>query len=274
MTSPTLKQIDIPMLACFNTNTVTEVSRVAEIKTQTENCSVCISHERCMVSRLVEAARQSAARIVSRTHTAIGGECLFREGDTPEALYVVKSGSAKVYFTTEDGAEQVVAFYMPGDVLGLDALGIDEHRTSAVALERTALCVVPIQNLEEICARISGSSRCIYTLLSDELGRDYRTLGLITKKDAEAKMASFLMMLSARFRVRGFSAHNFNLSMKRNEIGSYLGIAVETVSRIFTRFQEEGLVRVERRRVQILDATGLKEVAGGGLRVFAGRKAV
>lgn len=274
MTSPTLKQIDESRSACFNRNPESEVHSVADIKTQADNCSECISHERCMVSRLVDAARQSASKIVSRTHIAVSGEYLFREGDEPEALYVLKSGSAKVYFTTEDGAEQVVAFYMPGDVLGLDALGIDEHRTSAMVLERTALCVVPIQNLEDICARISGSSRCIYTLLSDELGRDYRTLGLITKKDAEAKMASFLVMLSERFRVRGFSANNFNLSMKRNEIGSYLGIAVETVSRIFTRFQDEGLVVVERRRVQILDNAGLEAVAaGGGQRMFPRQKA-
>ena len=272
MTSQTLKQIHASLPDHINRNVASEVHSVADVITRPDSCDNCISQERCAVSRLVASARQLISQIVSRTHIAVGGESLFREGEAPEALYVVKSGSAKVYFTTEDGTEQVVAFYMPGDVLGLDALGIDEHRTSAVALERTALCIIPLANLEDICSRISGSSRCIYTLLSGELVRDYQTLGMITKKDAEAKMASFLVMLSERFRARGYSANNFNLSMKRNEIGSYLGIAVETVSRIITRFQDEGLVVVDRRRVQILDIHGLEGVAGGGQRVFTSQK--
>jgi CRP/FNR family transcriptional regulator len=210
-----------------------------------------------------DTSRQAAA-VVSHSQTLAHGEHLFRESDKAEALYVVKSGAAKVYFTSEDGSEQVVGFYMPGDVLGLDALGVEQHSSSALALESTSVCVVPLAGPEESCAKISASDwhHCLYTLLSSELVRDHRTIELITKKDAEAKMASFLINLSGQFKQRGYSASSFNLSMKRSEIGSHLGLAVETVSRILTRFQEDGLLRVERRRVQIFDHSALEALAG------------
>jgi len=210
-----------------------------------------------------DTSRQAAA-VVSRSHKLTHGEHLFRESDKTEALYVVKSGSVKVYFTSEDGSEQVVAFYMPGDVIGLDALGVEQHSSSALALESTSVCVIPTAGVEEACARVSASGwhHCLYQLLSRELIRGYRSMELITKKDAEAKMASFLINLSGQFKERGYSASSFNLSMKRSEIGSLLGLAVETVSRILTRFQEDGLLRVERRRVQIFDHTALEALAG------------
>jgi len=153
---------------------------------------------------------------------------------------------------------------MPGDVLGLDALGVAQHGSSALALESTAVCVITLAALEEECANTaaSGWHQCLYKLLSRELIRDHRTMELITKKDAEAKMASFLLNLSGQFRERGYSASSFNLSMKRSEIGSHLGLAVETVSRILSRFQEDGLLRVERRRVQIFDHSALQALAG------------
>ena len=231
-------------------------------------CSDCISRDRCPVAHLmtVHDCRQSAA-LVSRSHTLAHGEHLFRESDRAEALYVIKSGSAKVYFISEDGSEQVVAFYMPGDVLGLDTFGVAQHSSAALALESTSVCVIPISALEETCTKISarGWHHCLYRLLSRELIRDHRTMELITKKDAETKMASFLINLSERFRTRGCSACSFNLSMKRSDIGSHLGLAVETVSRILTRFQEDGLICVERRRVQIFDHDALQAIAGGRL---------
>ena len=231
-------------------------------------CCDCLSRERCPVSQLMTAdtGRQAAA-VVSRSHKLAHGEHLFRESDKAEALFVVKSGSAKVYFTSEDGSEQVVAFYMPGDVLGLDALGVEQHSSSALALESTSVCVIPMAGLKEACTKICTSDwhHCLYQLLSRELIRGHRSMELMTKKDAEAKLASFLLDLSGQFKERGYSASSFNLSMKRSEIGSHLGLAVETVSRILTRFQEDGLLRVERRRVQIFDHSALEALAGSHL---------
>jgi CRP/FNR family transcriptional regulator len=222
------------------------------------SCSDCVSRDCCLGSQLTALTDNHPAALVRHNHTLSCREHLFRTGDKPEALYVVKSGAVKLYLMSEDGSEQVVAFYMPGEVLGLDALGTGVHRSSAVVLERASFCVIPLASLE----KVPGCHPLLYKLLSLELVRDHHTIELITKKDAEAKMANFLIGLSERFRARGFSASSFNLSMKRNEIGSHLGLAVETVSRILTRFQEDGLIRVRRRQVEIRNFAGLETLAG------------
>jgi CRP/FNR family transcriptional regulator len=222
------------------------------------SCSDCVSRECCLGSQLAALTENQPTALPRHNHTLGYRDHLFHAGDKPEALYVVKSGAVKLYLMSEDGSEQVVAFYMPGEVLGLDALGTGVHRSSAVALERASFCVIPLASLE----KIPGCHPLLYKLLSLELVRDHRTIELITKKDAEAKMANFLIGLSARFRARGFSASSFNLSMKRNEIGSHLGLAVETVSRILTRFQEVGLISVKRRQVEIHNFAALETLAG------------
>jgi CRP/FNR family transcriptional regulator, anaerobic regulatory protein len=220
-------------------------------------CNNCASRECCLGSRLTGLADNRTLGVKHR-HTLNCREHLFHAGDVLEAIYVVKSGAVKLYLTAEDGSEQVVAFYMPGEVLGLDALGSGAHHSSAVVLERSSFCVIPLASLD----RTPGCHQLLYKLLAMELTRDHHTIELITRKDAETKMANFLLDLSERFRARGFSASGFNLSMKRNEIGNHLGLAVETVSRILTRFQDEGLLSVKRRQVQIHDFNGLKRLAG------------
>jgi len=221
-------------------------------------CAECASRDCCLGSRLTSMTDSRTLTGIRHKHTLNCREHLFHEGDPLEAIYVVKSGAVKLYLMSEDGSEQVVAFYMPGEILGLDALGHGTHRSSAVVLERSSFCVIPFASLE----RVPGCHQLLYRLLSMELARDHHTIELITRKDAETKMANFLMDLSERFRARGFSASSFNLSMKRNEIGNHLGLAVETVSRILTRFQDEGLLSVKRRQVQIHDFDGLKRHAG------------
>lgn len=222
------------------------------------SCIDCASHEHCLGARLMAGACGETDPVLRHHRTLRSREHVFRQGDTPEALYIVQSGSAKLYFNSEHGNEQVVAFYMPGEALGLDALGIDTYRSSALALERTSLCAIPYATLFQA----AHGSHSLYQTLSRELVRDQHTIELIAKKDADAKMANFLINLSERFRARGFSARRFNLSMKRSEIGSHLGLAIETVSRILTRFQDEGLLFVQRRQVEILNFERLEKLAG------------
>lgn len=222
------------------------------------SCTECASRDCCLGSRLTSMADTRTLTGIRHRHTLSCREHLFHAGDPMEAIYVVKSGAVKLYLMSEDGSEQVVAFYMPGEILGLDALGHGSHRSSAVVLERSTFCVIPFASLE----RLPGCHQLLYRLLAMELARDHHTIELITRKDAETKLANFLLDLSERFRARGFSASSFNLSMKRNEIGNHLGLAVETVSRILTRFQDEGLLTVKRRQVQIHDFAGLKRHAG------------
>ena len=223
-------------------------------------CKDCMSRDYCVGSQLSALSDSQPLPLLRHNHTLGYREHLFREGDAPEAIYVLKSGAVKLYLMSEDGGEQVVSFYMPGEVMGLDALGTDAHRSSAMVLERACFCVIPLASLD----RVPGCHQVLYKLLSMELVRDHHTIELITKKDAEAKMANFLVDLSQRFRTRGYSGSRFNLSMKRTEIGSYLGLAVETVSRILTRFQDEGLLQVQRRQICIVNFARLEKLAGYG----------
>lgn len=220
-------------------------------------CHDCALHEHCLGSRLAVLASERQVSTHHYNDSFKARQYLYRQGSQPRALYIVKSGAVKVSLFSEAGYEQVLGFYLPGEVVGLDALGSQYHRSSAIALESTSLCVIPVSGLEQL----AGGLFCLYQLLSSELVRDQRFIELIMKKDAESKLASFLLCLSERNHARGYSASSFNLSMKRGEIGSHLGLAIETVSRLFTRFQDEGILRVERRNVQILDFTALKEVA-------------
>jgi len=211
----------------------------------------------CPGSHLSGLADAQPAPVVAFNQTLDKREHLFHAGDRTEALYIIKCGSAKLYFVSEDGREQVVNFYMPGEVLGLDALGNGTHRSSAVVLERTTFCVIPLNCLD----RAPGSHHCLYELLSMELVRDQTIIGMVMKKDAEAKMAKFLVNLSRRYHDRGYSATRFNLKMKRSEIGSHLGIATETVSRMLSRFQELGLLEVERCYIRICNFRELENLS-------------
>ena len=237
--------------------TMSEQTRSGNAAILPASCSGCILNKYCLGSRLSTLAGNQVGPIVDPGHTLAKREHLFHTGDKPEALYIIKSGSAKLYFDSEDGREQVVDFYMPGDVLGLDALGNGTHRTSAVVLERTTLCVIQLASLNQA----PGCHHDLYKLLSMELVRDQHVLGLVMKKDAEAKIARFLIGLSQRFRARGYSSTRFNLRMRRREIGCHLGIATETVSRMLTRFQALGLLQVERCHIQILNFSELERLA-------------
>lgn len=196
--------------------------------------------------------------IVKRNRPLQRGDHLFRAGDTFRNLYVVKTGAVKTFTQTNDGDEHVVGFHLPGEVLGLDAIQDGQHGCSARALETTAICELPFERLEDLSANIPSLQHQMFRLLSKEIGQEADMMALLGRSTAEERVASFLLSLSERFRRRGFSPTDFFLSMSRQEIGSYLGLALETVSRLFTRFQDEKILKVERKHVQILDIDGLR----------------
>jgi CRP/FNR family transcriptional regulator len=196
--------------------------------------------------------------IVKRNRPLQRGDHLFRAGESFRNLYVVKTGAVKTFTQTNDGDEQVVGFHLPGEVLGLDAIQDGQHGCSARALETTAICELPFDRLEDLSANIPSLQHQMFRLLSKEIGQEADMMALLGRSTAEERVASFLLSLSERFRRRGFSATDFFLSMSRQEIGSYLGLALETVSRLFTRFQDEKILKVERKHVQILDIERLR----------------
>lgn len=221
-------------------------------------CDNCACRDRCLGADLAAAGHSLPYKSIIQSDSLGPHKHVFRQGEKSEALYIVRSGSVKLYCVSASGKEQVLVFHMPGEVLGLDALGVDNYDSSALTLEYTSLCVIPFTGLK----LIPDSHHYLYKLLSSAVARDHRTIELIARKDAEVKLAIFLLDMSQRFRVRGCSATEFNLSMKRSEIGNHLGLAVETVSRLFTRFQQDGLLLVSKRQISILDVARLERLAG------------
>lgn len=192
------------------------------------------------------------------------GDYIYHSGDPFRSIYVIKSGSIKTYTRKEAGNNQITGFYLPGEMIGLDAIEEGVHHCSAKALETSAVCEIPFDRLEELSSTIPGLQRQMFRLLSKEIFQETSLLTLLGSKNAEERLAGFLLDFSTRFKKRGFSPSDFYLSMSRNDIGSYLALAVETVSRLFTRFQEDGLLQVERKHVQLKDLDRLKALFNGG----------
>ena len=231
-------------------------SNTGNFNKSSSNCRVCDSRGLCLAEQMIDDKGQlEQVRRNGRPYKP--GEHLFRAGDQGSELHVVKCVSVKSYLITEEGEEQVLGFYMPGDVIGLDGCGSQLHSSSATALATTTTCRLPVAQMSE-----QGQGRTYPALAASQLSRDQNLVLMLARKDADGRVAGFLMDLSQRFKRIGYSATEFNLSMSRQDIGSYLGLAIETVSRTLTRFQEAGLIEVKRRNLEILDIDSLKRVAG------------
>ncbi|OOG22960.1 transcriptional regulator FNR [Thioalkalivibrio denitrificans] len=225
-------------------------------------CSSCSLHDLCIPMGVSDQELEALERIINRRRPLHRGDYLYRPGDSMEALYAVRSGSVKTSALSDDGQEQVTGFHLPGELLGLDAISDGTHPCAARALETTSVCEIPFERLEELAGRIPGLQRQLFRIMSREIQSDEHLMTLLAKKSSDARLAAFLLSLSSRFGKRGFSRQEFNLTMSRNDISNYLGLAVETVSRLFTRFQENGLLAVDRKLVKILDMDRLHQVAG------------
>lgn len=191
------------------------------------------------------------------------GDYLYRVGNRLRALYIVKSGFIKVYVSTTCGEEQILGFHLPGELVGLDALGTNTHRCEAVALDTSRVCELPAAKLSEVCRLSPQIRRQLNRLMGKQLSSIQEMLLLLGKKSAEGRVAAFLLNMSERFKERGFSEYEFHLNMSRHDIANYLGLAVETVSRVFSRFQEEELLRVRSRDIQIRDSVRLRQLVSG-----------
>jgi CRP/FNR family transcriptional regulator, anaerobic regulatory protein len=190
------------------------------------------------------------------------GDALFHNGAPFTALYAVKLGSLKTTVLSDDGREQVAGYHMAGDLLGLDGMGDDRHGCEAIALEDSELCVMPFTRIEELARHVPALQHNLHKFMSREIERDHRVMLLLGSMRAEERLAAFLLNLSERYKARGYSSTEFVLRMTREEIGSYLGLKLETVSRLFSKFQEEGLVMVAGRSIKIIDMPVLKQLVG------------
>lgn len=186
------------------------------------------------------------------------GQTLYREGDRFQCFYAVRSGTFKSNLMLADGREQVNGFYMAGEIMGLDGVAFGTHASSATALEDAEVCAIPYAQLTELASGNSGLQQVIGRLMSREILREHSLLLLLGSMNAEERLAAFLMNLSHRLKVRGYSASEFHLRMSRAEIGSYLGMTLETVSRTFSSFQQLHLLEVDKRHIRLIDLEGLR----------------
>jgi CRP/FNR family transcriptional regulator len=227
-----------------------KVISLDSIKVACSNCSLATL---CFPYSLQADDIERLDNIIQRNRPIQRGHMLFKYRDPLKNLYVIKTGAVKIYTQNDMGDEQVIGFHLPGEILGLDAIQHGSHSCYAKALETTAVCEIPFTELEKLAAHIPSLQHQMLRLLSREINEEARLISLLNNGTAEQRLASFLISLSERFKRRGFSATDFFLSMSRQEIGSYLGLALETVSRLFTRFQDDGILQVERKHVQITD---------------------
>ena len=190
------------------------------------------------------------------------GETLFRAGDLFRSLYLVQLGFFKSFLSSEDGRSQVTGFQMPGDLLGMDGIGIAEHTQTAVALDDSAVLVFPYAEFESPSTHANALQGPLHRVMSQELARTHGMMILLGTMHAEGRVAAFLLDLSQRYVVRGYSGCEFTLRMTREDLASYLGLKLETVSRIVSRFKVNGLIEAHNRDVRILDKVKLSELAG------------
>lgn len=221
-------------------------------------CSNCNLRELCLPVGMSAPELDRLDRLVATRRSVARGDTLFRAGDAFTSLYAVRTGFFKTRVSSEDGRDQVTGFQMAGELLGLDGISHDRHNCDAVALEDSQVCVIPFGQLESLSRDFIQLQHQFHKIMSREIVRDHGMMLLLGSMRAEERLAAFLLNLTQRLQARGFSASSLVLRMTREEIGSYLGLKLETVSRTFSKFQDDGLLEVKQRQIRIVDQAGLR----------------
>ena len=224
------------------------------------NCAGCKVRELCIPGGLDAAELPQLENLVYARRRVKRGEALFNAGDEFKAIYSVRSGFFKSSLTDGEGREQVTGFFMNGELLGMEGIGTGQYHGAAIALEDSEVCVLPYALIEELARDLPALQRQLHAVLAREIVRDHGVMMLLGSMRAEERLATFLLNLSKRFTARGYSRSEFNLRMTREELGSYLGLKLETVSRLFSAFQKDGLIDVQQKFVRINDIAGLERI--------------
>ncbi|MFZ4536326.1 fumarate/nitrate reduction transcriptional regulator Fnr [Propionivibrio sp.] len=223
-------------------------------------CSNCNLRELCLPLGLKKEELAKFDDLVSTRKRIMRGDHLYHTDQSFDSIYAVRSGFFKTCVLDEAGREQVTGLHMTGELLGLDGISTETHSCNAVALVDSEVCTIPFSHLEDLSREIHTLQKHFHKVMSREIIRDHGVMLLLGTMRAEERLAAFLLNLSQRFTARGYSPAEFNLRMTRVEIGSYLGLKLETVSRAFSHFQESGLIEVQHKHIRILDIPGLKKL--------------
>ncbi|MCI1710305.1 MAG: helix-turn-helix domain-containing protein [Chiayiivirga sp.] len=239
------------------------ISPIADDGDEYQFCSTCAFSSACLDSGYDKAQLRDLHVLVEHVGPFSEGEHLFREGEPFTAIAAVRAGSVKTYVIDSGGREQVLGFFLPGEVIGLNAISQSRYPCNAVALDTVVLCRFSFPMMATLATRMPGLQQQLFRLLSQDIGKAALLAG---DYSADERVAAFLCALSRRYAARGFSATRFHLTMARTDIANYLRLAAETVSRVLRRFQDEGLLKIERREVEVLDRVRLEGLARAVLR--------
>lgn len=234
------------------------VIKLSELKSHCQNCSL---YDLCLPMGLNAGDLDRLDNVIKRRQSVNKNNFLFRMGENLKSVYAVRSGSFKTYLTNPDGTEQIIGFALPGELLGLDAISENMHSCSAKALETSNVCEIPFDRLESLARDIPNLQHQLFRLMSKEIQQDQNLMLLLAQMPAETRLASFLIGISERLKKRGYAENEFNLSMSRGDIANLLGMAVETISRLLGHFQDDLLLKVERKHITVLDMERLRKLA-------------
>ncbi|MEX0142805.1 fumarate/nitrate reduction transcriptional regulator Fnr [Janthinobacterium lividum] len=226
-------------------------------------CSTCSMHQLCLPMGLDMGDMDRLDQIIGRRRKIVRGASLFRIGDSFQNLYAIRLGHFKTYQINPGGEEQVTGFQMAGELLGMDAISADRHHCNAVALEDSEVCEIPFSSLEQLLGNMPTLLRHFHRMMSQEITREQSVMLLLGNMQATQRFAAFIVNLASRYEARGYSSSKFQLRMSREEIGNYLGLTIESVSRLLSKFKKEGWLRVSNREIEILQPAKLKAITAG-----------
>jgi len=242
---------------------MSNATKVVRISARQGGCENCSLSRFCLANGLEPEEVGKLGRLTRQSRPFGRGQSIFRAGEELEALYFNGSAAAKIYTSAADGVDQIIRFHLPGDLIGLDAMGSGRHTSTAVALESTSVCSLPWSAVVSTHSPLPVLQQQVLRIVGTELANENERMIMLAQRTARERLGAFLVYLAAQFQRRGFSATEFHLSMSRQEIANYLGLAIETVSRLFSQLQDAGLLEVKRRFIRIRDPRGLRALAYG-----------
>lgn len=226
------------------------------------SCGSCRLNELCLPIALDESEMQQLDDIVERNRPYKKADHLYRQHDDFKSIFAVRSGSFKTYVLSSSGAGRVTGFYLPGEIIGMDGIADRVHANSAIALEHSSICEIPFNQLESLSLKLPSLQHNFFSIMGAEITKDQKIHTILSSYSAEQRIASFLLGVSSRYARVGLSPNRFHLPMTRGDIGEYLGLTVETVSRLFTSLQKKGLISVDNREIALLDKEQLRVIVG------------
>ena len=241
-------------------NTIATESKTCPHNSQV-SCNDCRLGSICLPLAIEDNDIVKLDQIVQRGRPLQKGEHIYREHDKFSSVYAVRSGSIKTYRVTNDGQEQITGFFFPGEIMGMDGIGMGQYANSAKTLETAAICEIPFERLEQLSTEIPNMQRHFFQLMSQEITADQQLITLLSKNNADERIAALLISISARMVRRKLSGTQFRLPMSRTDIGNFLGLTIETVSRVFSRFKKQDLIEVDGKEITLKNIDALREIA-------------